>query len=125
MTEKTKAYVRNKKLRDLRKKLGITQDEIAEALEMTRSAYQHLEAKGNPSGDILFKISRYLGCEIEELIENVEFNPTLLRESDKSRAFTKTTLSDDEKKVLEMFDSLSPEDKARALGYLTGLSSKL
>lgn len=123
MTEKTKAYVRNKKLRDLRKKLGITQDEIAEALEMTRSAYQHLESKGNPTGDILFKISRYLGCSIEYLIENAEFD-SKLGEPDNPRPFIKTMLSDDEKKVLEMFDSLSPENKARALGYLTGLSSK-
>ena len=37
MTEKTKAYVRNKKLRDIRKKLGITQDEIAEALDMAKA----------------------------------------------------------------------------------------
>ena len=123
MTEKTKAFVRNKKLRDVRKKSGVTQDDIAEALGMTRSAYQHLEAKGTPTADILFKISRYLGCEMVDLIEDIN-SPSQLRESDTKPTFNKTLLSDDEKKVLEMFSALTPEDKARALGYLTGLSAK-
>ena len=124
MQEKNKALVKNKKLRDMRKKHGITQDAIAEFLGMTRSAYQHLETKGNPSGDILYKLSRFFSCEIEELIEDSELKLSF-HEPDNKSNITHILLSDEEKKLLQMFDSLSAENKARVIGYLTGLTSSL
>ena len=115
--------VKNQKLRDMRKKFGVTQDEIADVLGMTRSAYQHLETKGNISGDILYRLSRFFPCNILDLID-IEPNERL-HEDDSKREYVNLLLSENEKDLLQMFNSLSPENKSRALGYLAGLSSNL
>ncbi|MBO7217493.1 MAG: helix-turn-helix transcriptional regulator, partial [Clostridia bacterium] len=105
-------------------KFGVTQDELADVLGMTRSAFQHLETKGNLTGDILYKLSRFFPCKMEDLIEDIE--PVgRLHEDDSDREFVNLMLSDTERELLEMFNSLSSEKKARALGYLSGLCSTL
>ena len=122
MNDKSKAYVKNKKLRDKRKSLGITQDEIAEALGITRSAYQHLESKGNPSADILFRIARYFDCEMQDLIETFAEGHRLC---EPRVSFERIILDENEKRILEIFRTLSPEQKARVLGYIAGIASNL
>jgi len=56
------------KLEELRKKKGITQEELASALEVSRQTIGALEnGRYNPSIILAFKISRYFGLPIEEI----------------------------------------------------------
>jgi putative transcriptional regulator len=56
------------KLEELRKKKGITQEELASALEVSRQTIGSLEnGRYNPSIILAFKISRYFGVPIEEI----------------------------------------------------------
>lgn len=119
-------YAKNQKLRNIRTAARVTQDEIAEVLGMTRSAYQHLETKGNLSGDIIYKLSRFFSCPMEEFIEDSVEPATSNRMSQNAKKdFSRSVLSGEEKQVLEIFASLPPEKRARALGYLMGLGSNL
>ena len=56
------------RLEELRKQRGIRQDELAEALEVSRQTIGSLEnGRYNPSILLAFKISRYFGLPIEEI----------------------------------------------------------
>ena len=57
------------KLQELRKNRSMTQDELAEALFVSRTAISKWESgRGYPSIDSLKEISRYFGVTIDELI---------------------------------------------------------
>jgi len=59
--------VRNK-LEELRKERGIRQEELAEALEVSRQTIGSLEnGRYNPSIILAFKIARYFGRPIEKI----------------------------------------------------------
>lgn len=56
------------RLEELRKQRGIRQEELAEALEVSRQTIGSLEnGRYNPSSRLAFKISRYFGLPIEEI----------------------------------------------------------
>lgn len=56
------------KLEELRKERGIRQEELAEALEVSRQTIGSLEnGRYNPSIILAFKIARYFGRPIEEI----------------------------------------------------------
>ena len=56
------------KLDELRKQNGITQEELAAALEVSRQTIISLEkGRYNPSITLAFKIARYFGMGIEEI----------------------------------------------------------
>ena len=56
------------RLEELRKQRGIRQEELAEALEVSRQTIGSLEnGRYNPSIRLAFKISRYFGLPIEEI----------------------------------------------------------
>lgn len=56
------------RLEKLRKQRGIRQEELAEALEVSRQTIGSLEnGRYNPSILLAFKISRYFGLPIEEI----------------------------------------------------------
>ncbi len=121
MSENTEnKKTRNEKLKEIRIASKLTQDEIASYLGITRSSYQHLEAKGNLTGDILFKLSRIFSRPIEDFIDD---SPARLNEP-KLPIFTSpaASLSQDEKEALRYLSSLNAVGIARALGYLQGLS---
>ena len=59
----------NEKLQELRKSKGLTQEELAEALFVSRTAISKWESgRGYPSIDSLKVISRYFSVTIDELI---------------------------------------------------------
>ena len=56
------------RLEELRKQRGIRQEELTEALEVSRQTIGSLEnGRYNPSIRLAFKISRYFGLPIEEI----------------------------------------------------------
>ena len=56
------------RLEELRRARGIRQEELAEALEVSRQTIGSLEnGRYNPSIMLAFKIARYFGMTIEEI----------------------------------------------------------
>ncbi len=56
------------RLEELRKSRGLRQEELAEALEVSRQTIGSLEnGRYNPSIQLAFKIARYFGMTIEEV----------------------------------------------------------
>ena len=56
------------RLEELRKARGIKQEELAEALEVSRQTIGSLEnGRDNPSILLAFKIARYFGTTIEDI----------------------------------------------------------
>lgn len=56
------------RLAELRKQKGISQDELAQALEVSRQTIGSLEnGRYNPSILLAYKIARYFGTTIEEI----------------------------------------------------------
>lgn len=65
------------RLEELRKQRGIRQEELANALEVSRQTIGSLEnGRYNPSIILAFKIAKYFGMNIEEIFiyEEVEGN---------------------------------------------------
>lgn len=59
----------NEKLQELRKSRGLTQEELAEALFVSRTAVSKWESgRGYPSIDSLKEISKYFSVTIDELM---------------------------------------------------------
>ena len=59
----------NEKLQALRKSRGLTQEELAEALFVSRTAISKWESgRGYPSIDSLKEISKYFSVTIDELL---------------------------------------------------------
>lgn len=59
----------NEKLQELRKSRGLTQEELAEALFVSRTAISKWESgRGYPSIDSLKEISRYFSVSIDVLL---------------------------------------------------------
>ncbi len=58
------------RLKELRQERGITQEELAEALGVTRQTIIAIEkGKYDPSLRLAFKIARFFGKKIEEIFE--------------------------------------------------------
>ncbi|WP_213818251.1 helix-turn-helix transcriptional regulator [Garciella nitratireducens] len=56
------------KLEEIRKERGITQEELADALEVSRQTISSLEnGRYNPSIILAFKIARFFKLSIEEI----------------------------------------------------------
>ena len=56
------------KLEEIRKEKGITQEELADALEVSRQTISSLEnGRYNPSIILAFKIARFFKLSIEEI----------------------------------------------------------
>lgn len=58
----------NNRLEELRRQRGVKQEELAEALEVSRQTIGSLEnGRYNPSILLAFKIARYFGLSIEDV----------------------------------------------------------
>ena len=56
------------RLEEIRKQRGIGQEELADALSVSRQTISSLEnGRYNPSIQLAFRISRYFGMRIEEI----------------------------------------------------------
>ncbi len=68
-------YILKNKLEEIRKEKGITQEELANALEVSRQTVGSLEnGRYNPSIMLAFKIARFFNLSIEEIFIYEEDN---------------------------------------------------
>lgn len=100
------------RLKLLRKELKKTQTDIANVLGITVSAYGNYElGQREPDNANLIKLAKFFGVSTDYL----------LGLSEERTASTTPSLSSNEQELLHLFNKLSPEDKQRAIGYLTCL----
>ena len=70
----------NEKLQELRKSRGLTQEELAEALYVSRTAISKWESgRGYPSIDSLKEISKFFSVTIDELLSSEKKNKSNIR----------------------------------------------
>ena len=56
------------RIEEMRKSLGLTQEELADRLEVSRQTIGSLEnGRYNPSIELAFRVARYFGTTIEEI----------------------------------------------------------
>ena len=80
----------NEKLQELRKNKGLTQEELAKELFVSRTAVSKWESgRGYPSIDSLKEISKFFSVTIDELICSQEFMTAA--EKDKKETLSKYT----------------------------------
>lgn len=122
MTKDTRKEIKNWKLRQIRKDHGVTQEDLADALNISRGAYQHLETKGILTDDILMKLSRFFDLPMEDFIskEVTEEIPHVFKASEPKKV-SHRILSEDEKRLLLGYDALSEENKSKIIKYLEGI----
>lgn len=62
------------KVAALRRERGITQEELADALEVSRQTISSIEnGRYNPSLELAFRIARFFGLTIEEIFQEDEY----------------------------------------------------
>ncbi len=89
----SKVFAKN--LREYRKRLGMTQTELAEAIGMTRSAVNNYEAgKSEPAFETFVKIFRVLGLDPMDLMVEHESYPDYYR---------MMQVTEDEELLLELY----------------------
>ncbi len=119
MSNTTNKQIKNWRLRQVRKERNVTQEDLAYALNITRSSYQYLETKGVLSDDILMKLSRFFDLPMEAFIsEEKKETPHILRAPDVRNVII---LSEDKKRLLLGYDALTEENKNKIIKYLEGI----
>ena len=102
------------KIRELRKVAGITQEEAAKHLQISRQVFANYENEINqPSPEMLCKIADYFNVTIDYLVGRESEDGLVVPEGQ--------SLSGDEKELLEGFRRLNAAVKGRILGNLEGL----
>ncbi len=102
------------KIRELRKVAGITQEEAAKHLQISRQVFANYENEINqPSPEMLCKIADYFNVTIDYLVGRESEDGLVVPEGQ--------SLSGDEKELLEGFRRLNAAGKGRILGNLEGL----
>lgn len=93
------------RLKILRKNKGLTQTQVADAVELGRQAYAYYE-KGEraPSPETLCKLADFFGVTVDELLGRT---PQLF---DNARI--------ERPEVLDLFEQLNVAEQERALGYM-------
>lgn len=94
----SKVFAKN--LREYRKRLGMTQTELAEAIGMTRSAINNYEGgKSEPGFETFVKIFRVLGLDPMDLMVEHESYPDYYR---------MMQVTEDEEYLLELYRHADP-----------------
>lgn len=122
MTKDTRKEIKNWKLRQIRKAHGVTQEDLADALNISRGAYQHLETKGVLTDDLLMKLSRFFDLSMEDFIsKDVKEEPPHVFRAPEPKKVSHRILSEDEKRLLLGYDALTEENKNKIIKYLEGI----
>ena len=100
----------NERIAKYRRLRHITQDEMAEILDMPSSTYGNKEKRGKIDCEFLIKISEILNVDIRSLLFENEFE-------DKTAVTPKTNITDDEWNLIALYRIVSEEKKNRILQF--------
>lgn len=99
----------NMRLSELMKKNNIQQQEMAEILKVSRaSIYKYQQGKAEPSIESLVKIADYFDISLDYLCERQNKNLIFV-----------DSLTETQKKLIEIIKQLTPEQASFALGYFS------
>lgn len=110
------------RLKELREEKGLTQNEIATAIETSQTNIARWEkGKNEPSYIYLVKLSDFFNCSLDYLagVESEDFQPSKKAKfvpHAANDAAMPGTLSDDEKELLKVFRGLSATGKKTLIG---------
>lgn len=107
------------KLKTLRKEKGLSQAELAKAINLGRSCISMLEiGKNEPTIGNLYLIADFFECTIDYLVGRTDdFGNIVIQNEKKSPA---SVLTAEEEKLLKGFRSLSPGTQAMIMRVLSG-----
>ena len=125
MKESTKPI--NKRIATYRKLAGYTQQAAADALGMKKSTYARIELHGNPTSDLLMKLSRLYNVEPMLLLFGVKTEPQentgLMRLHDDNsvyfpRQMTDITLTVNERNCIKACRKLTKEQRSEIMALI-------
>lgn len=108
-----------KRLKELRMEKGLTQNALAQKLNMTQQTYSDYETgKTNPNVETLIALADILECSIDYLVGRADdFGSISFKDSS-------ATFSLEETQLLRSFRRLSKNEKTQANEYLQFLSQR-
>lgn len=127
----------NQRVRAIRKKNGLTLQEMADKLRMNRTTYSAKELKGNFSIPLLKKICFLFGEDFQELIGDSNYidytnrvDPVTYNFNTNTPPYTidetpTTTLTSNEQKIINTYRALSREKRAELFDYVKSLSEEI
>ena len=105
------------RIKFLRKSRNFSQVRLADILGVSRSAVSMWEIdKSQPDGDMLVRISELFGVSTDYLLGH-----DLSADGQKEKPVVSDGLSDDERKLVDLFRLLNPEGREKALDLLDDL----
>jgi len=113
MTKKNKRSAFGRRLVELRKSKGLTQEVLAEKVGLSRRAVAYYETEGvrPPDGETLLKLAQILGVSVDQLLG--------------AKALRKKGPSPKQARLLNKLrkvEDLSPQDRRAVLKYINALS---
>lgn len=104
------------RLLELRTENNLTQRAIAKLLNVSQGTYNNWEnSNTQPSIEQLIQLSRLFKVSIDYIVRNSDDYGSMPSSND---------LTAEQKKLLELFDTLSPEGKTSLLSFLNAVARK-
>ena len=98
-------------IKEIRKRSGKSQQEVADFLKKTRPSYTNIENnKRDPDTQTIIALSEFFNCSIDEIFGKKPRQPVKLSEKQHT--------------VLQLFNQLNEEGRNEAINYLEYLISK-
>ena len=98
-------------LKEIRQRIGKSQQEVADFLKMQRASYANIENnKRDPDTATILALSEYFHCSIDEIFGK---DPARL-----------PNMTESERRAARLFSDLSAEGQEKALEYLEFLTGK-
>ena len=116
------------KIKILRTKFGLTQQEVADALKIERSTYTYYElGKTIPNWNVVKKLAQIFQIAPYDLLEeqNKYIMSDILSKSNNSENINICNLSSEEKKIILALRTLSLKDKTKAINSIDKIFENL
>ena len=106
-------------LRNLRRRAGLSQQQVAQALGIDRSAYTYLENGATELKlDRLLRLAKLYGVGVDELLPEEVLSPAFAA-ARRKKEVTVAAVTSSEKSLLVMFRQLNAEQQATLLNEMT------
>ncbi len=100
------------RIRELMEQSGINAKQLTTELGISNSSFTDWKkGKGHPSLETVKKIADYFNVSIDYLVNGEEFSGAIVLDFSNS----------EDKELLDKFHALSPELRAKLLGYIDGM----